>query len=495
MDGCADNVFLLDTLLRYHRGQYKSLYMASIDVNKAFDAVTHPAIGATLRSLGVPASMMRYLEYVCAGSSTHIEGDGWISAPIRPKRGVRQGDPLSPVIFNAVTHRLLQRLPEEVGAKLGEISVNAAAYADDLLFAATPAGLQELIDVAAAYLKQCGMNINVNKSATIAIKATPHLKKTAVDATVNFACDGQPLPSLTRTSEWKYLGVRFTPEGRVRCRPTEMVAPYLEALTRALLKPQQRLFALRTMIISKLYHQLALGAVTVGTLNKTDKIVRQALRRWLALPHDTPVAYFHASVKDGGLGVPATRWTAPVQRRGRLIRVARELGQHGLDKFIETELRACTRRLTDHGTIYSGPEMVAARWAQRLYESVDGVGLKESARTTHQHQWVADGSRFLSGKDFVNCNRVRIGALPTKSRTSRRRPQDRRCRGGCLTQETLNHVLQHCHRTHGQRIKRHDAVVKYIARGCQRSGYEVHQEPHYNKEIGLRKPDIVAVLG
>lgn len=113
------------------------------------------------------------------------------------------------------------------------------------------------------------------------------------------------------------------------------------------------------MVIPRLYHQLALGAVTVGTLNKTDKLVRQALRRWLALPHDTPTAYFHTSVKDGGLGIPATRWT--VQRRGRLIRVARELGQHGLDGFIEDELKTYTKQLTDHGTVYNGPEIVAAR--------------------------------------------------------------------------------------------------------------------------------------
>lgn len=144
MDGCADNVFLLDTLLRYHRKQYKSLYVASIDVSKAFDAVTHPAIGTTLSSLGVPAAMIRYLQYVYAGSRTCIEGDGWISAPIHPRRGVRQGDPLSPVIFNAITHRLLKKLPEEVGVRLGGISINAAAYTDDLLlFAATAAGLQK----------------------------------------------------------------------------------------------------------------------------------------------------------------------------------------------------------------------------------------------------------------------------------------------------------------------------------------------------------------
>lgn len=496
MDGCADNIFLLDILLRYHRRHYKSLYVASIDVSKAFDAVSHSAIECTLTSLGVPPPMIRYLGKIYGNSKTRIEGDGWKSAPIHPTRGVRQGDPLSPVIFNAVTHRLLKRLPEEVGARMGNIPINAVAYADDLLlFASTPMGLQRMIDITTNYLGECGMSININKSVTIAIKAAPHLKKTAIDPTLTFTCNGQQLQGMTRSNRWKYLGVIFTPEGTAQCRPTEIVTPYLEALTKAPLKPQQRLFALRTMIIPKLYHQLALGTVKIGTLNKTDKLVREALRRWLALPHDTPTAYFHAAIKDGGLGVPATRWTAPIQRRGRLLKIAQALAQHGLDSFIEDELRTCAKRLTDHGVTYNTPDMATQRWSKQLYDSVDGAGLRESSSTPHQHQWLADGNRLLTGKDFVNCNRVRIGALPTKSRTTRGRQQDRGCRGGCLAKETLNHVLQHCHRTHGSRIKRHDAIVKYIARNIPRSGYEVHWEPHYNTRIGLRKPDLVAVLG
>jgi len=330
---------------------------------------------------------------------------------------------------------------------------------------------------------------------TIAIKAAPYLEKTAVDPALTFICDVQQLHSMTRSNRWKYLDVIFTPEGRAQCRPAEIVAPYLEALTKAPLKPQQRLFALRTMVITKLYHQLALGTVTIGTLNKTDKLVREALRRWLALPHDTPTAYFHTAIKDGGLGIPATRWTAPSQRRGRLLKITQALIHHGLDKFIKDELRICTKRLTDHGVTYSTPEMIAQRWAKQLYDSIDGAGLKESSGTSHQHQWLADGNKFLTEKDFINCNRVRIGALPTKSRTSRGRRQDRGCRGGCLAQETLNHVLQHCHRTHGARIKRHDAVIKYIACNIPRGGYEVHWELHYSTRIGLRKPDLVAVLG
>lgn len=46
-DGCSDNVFLLDLILRYHHKQHKSLYVASLDIAKAFDSVSHTTINET----------------------------------------------------------------------------------------------------------------------------------------------------------------------------------------------------------------------------------------------------------------------------------------------------------------------------------------------------------------------------------------------------------------------------------------------------------------
>lgn len=126
-----------------------------------------------------------------ARSTTRLIGDDWKSEEITPLCGVKQGDPLSPIIFNMIMDRLLRQLPPEVGVNIEGDLYNALAFADDLVFtASTLQGLQMTLDTASAYLESCGLAINTGKSFRVAIKSAPHIKKTAVDGMTRFTCSG-----------------------------------------------------------------------------------------------------------------------------------------------------------------------------------------------------------------------------------------------------------------------------------------------------------------
>ena len=71
-----------------------------------------------------------------------------------------------------------------------------------------------------------------------------------------------------------------------------------------LLRPQQRLYALRVHLLPSFVHTLVLGEISQQLLEKMDKIVRKTVRKWLHLPGDTPNAYLHVNVRDGGLHQP-----------------------------------------------------------------------------------------------------------------------------------------------------------------------------------------------
>lgn len=359
-------------------------------------------------------------------------------------------------------------------------------------------GLQTILDQATDYMSTCGLAVNTTKSMTVSIRTVPGEKKTIVDANTTFTCAGRRLKALTRENEWRYLGVPFSAMGYRIADVTAALDKAIQSLTKAPLKPQQRLYALRTMVVPSTYHSMVLGRSTMSILKKADKVIRAAVRKWLALPHDVPNAYIHASSIDGGLGIPSIRWEVPLRRLGRLRAVSQmeEVERNeSMLTFLRMEAARTQLRLQDPVLTVQNRLDIRNRWAKLLYAAVDGKALKGSKRVPQQHQWVTDGTRFLQGKDFINMCKLRINALPVRSRTTRGRAQDRACRGGCMHGETLHHILQQCHRSHDARIKRHDAIVQYVRRNLEKKEYKVDIEPRILTDEGMRKPDIVAMKG
>ncbi|KAH8373627.1 hypothetical protein KR093_004338, partial [Drosophila rubida] len=203
-DGCADNATIVDLILRDHHRRFASCYIGTLDVSKAFDSVSHAAVIDTLAAYGAPRGLVDYVQSTYEGGGTSLNGRGWRSEEFVPARGVKQGDPLSPLMFNLVFDRLLRSLPSEIGVSVGNARTNAAAFADDLmLFASTPKGLQTLLDTTVDFLSSVGLTLNANKCFTISVKGQPKQKCTVIESR-SFCIGLRKCPALKRSEEWKY---------------------------------------------------------------------------------------------------------------------------------------------------------------------------------------------------------------------------------------------------------------------------------------------------
>ena len=448
--------------------------------------------------MGVPPPMLGYLGELYGDAWTRLRIGPDRSEPIKVARGVRQGDPLSVHLFNAIIDWALECLDPELGVIVGEVRLNAGAFADDIaLIARTSCGLQSLLDDLAAEFRLSGLEVSAGldgKSASLRIDINGKRKMWIVNPLPHLQVFGQPIPAIGVADTQRYLGVPLSPM-RTRADIAGKLNEGLGNISRAPLKPQQRLFVLTTNLIPALYHQLVLTATSKKYLKWLDRSVRAAVRSWLKLPNDTPKAYFHAKIFDGGLGIVTLEHQVPLMKIKRIDRlwasndpVIREMlstdGAESLLAWQREPSRCGGMRIT------SGENLRVALAAD-LHSSVDGRGLCESDLVPHQHQWVAEGTGLLSGANYISAVKVRGNLLPSAVHAARGRTGISVLCGACQRPGSLGHILQVCPRTHGSRVSTHDRIVTLVQITAGKAGWSCIREPAIPTTAGLRRPDLI----
>lgn len=90
--------------------------MLKIDLQKAYDSVEWPYLEQMLLELGFPNLFTKWVMVCVKTVSYAIVVNGTASQPFAAAKGLRQGDPMSPLLFAIATEylsRLLNRLHTE----------------------------------------------------------------------------------------------------------------------------------------------------------------------------------------------------------------------------------------------------------------------------------------------------------------------------------------------------------------------------------------------
>jgi hypothetical protein len=106
IDQCSD--VLLDVIEDWrqrvegrHRrsGDRENLYVVSYDQAKAYDSVQAYTVRASLERLGMPELLVSYVMSSLSGATSRVRTAGGLTEEFSLMSGVRQGDPLSPLIY------------------------------------------------------------------------------------------------------------------------------------------------------------------------------------------------------------------------------------------------------------------------------------------------------------------------------------------------------------------------------------------------------------
>jgi hypothetical protein len=177
------------------------LFCCFIDYSKAFDCVDFSKLWTSMLTLGVPRYLVSTLASLYEGQRALIETPVGRSNALCIGRGVRQGCPMSPTLFNLYSEVIMRQALDgwKGGFCVGGQKISDLRYADDVVLIATSEEqLQQLVDRVATVSAAFGLRLNSKKTEVMVFARTP------VQANVQH--HGEPLKQVT---DFTYLGCVF----------------------------------------------------------------------------------------------------------------------------------------------------------------------------------------------------------------------------------------------------------------------------------------------
>lgn len=140
-------------------------YLSFIDYNKAFDSLKHQKIWEALALQGVHNKYIRLLKNIYENMKARVRTER-LGEHFHIKKGVRQGDPLSPKLFSATLEHVFRQLEwDDYGININGVLLNHLRFADDLiLISENPETLQKMIEQLVRESEKVGLSLNTSKT-------------------------------------------------------------------------------------------------------------------------------------------------------------------------------------------------------------------------------------------------------------------------------------------------------------------------------------------
>jgi len=200
--------------MRSAKRRQLSLFAVLFDLRNAFGEIRHNLIRTSLKYHNMPDQFVDLFNSIYCNFNVSVSCNNTITAPIHVQRGVLQGDPSSPLLFNICFNSLIKVLDSPNYRKLGFIwgnkasqSTNWLQYADDAALIArdqkAAQGLASLFDSWCSWAK---MEIRIDKCNSFAM-----VKQKSVYCQIlpNISINVGKIPPTPIGESFRYLGRMF----------------------------------------------------------------------------------------------------------------------------------------------------------------------------------------------------------------------------------------------------------------------------------------------
>ena len=179
----SDHLLTLKTVVKkYVTIGKKKLFTCFIDFKKAFDSVWHQGMFHKINKIGIFGKSLELIKNIYKKTKCAVKVNDHTTEFFNYTKGVRQGCPLSPILFNIYVNDifdLINNIDEPDVYLDKEHKINALMYADDLiLISETQEGLQKQIDKLSDFCEERKLDVNIKKTKIMIFNRGNKLLKT-----------------------------------------------------------------------------------------------------------------------------------------------------------------------------------------------------------------------------------------------------------------------------------------------------------------------------
>ena len=303
---CTDHIFTASTLIRNRLLEGLPTFACFVDMRKAFDWVDRDLLLFKLLRYNIDGKIFRVIKNLLQGTLSSVKINNLRTDWFTTTTGVRQGDVLSPTLFNIFLNDLVDDLNDlGKGLNVDGRHICCLLYADDIiLLSENEDNLQAMLDRLDRWCKNWRLKVNCDKTQVMHFR-----KKRSRLTDFVFRLNETPIKVVNK---YKYLGVIFDEFLEMNCNAEVLSQSGGRALGGIIHKFREfRDIGFQTF--TKLYENgvapiLDYGSEVwgFGSFDKLESIQNRAIRYFLGLPPRAPILGYQGDF--GWLPARYRRW-------------------------------------------------------------------------------------------------------------------------------------------------------------------------------------------
>jgi hypothetical protein len=298
----GQNIRTIADIIEYTTRYEQTGMIVLLDFEKAFDTVRWAFLNKTLKIMNFGQNFIKWINILYSNIQSCCINDGHITQFFSLSRGIRQGCPISALLFILVAEMLSCKMRAEeniIGINVGHVQFKITQLADDTsLFLKNDASLQYALNILDQFYTCSGLKLNKNKTEIFYLGNTNHRPNKEVYGIK--ICEGK----------FKALGIYF-------CRHTiEMSTLNLTDRLRKFkntlniwasrdLSLKGKIMIIKSLAMPQLLYTTSMLYVPDTFVEEVDKLIVKFI--WSNKPSKVKKNTMIADYKDGGLKMPCFR--------------------------------------------------------------------------------------------------------------------------------------------------------------------------------------------